>query len=69
VLKVREGETTWCKENAPSTDMKTQLKIISHCKNNQAHEDDSTVYFKSRDMGKTTDGRQAFGTIPSITSM
>jgi hypothetical protein len=57
VFEVREGETTWCKVTAPSTDMKTQHKIISHCKNNQALEDDSTVYFKSRFFGNTTDSR------------
>jgi len=42
MFEVKEGETKWCKETAPSTDMTTQHKIISHCKNNQAHEDDST---------------------------
>jgi hypothetical protein len=57
VFEVTEGETTWCKETAPSTDMKTQHKIISHCKNNQSHEDDSTVYFKSRCIGNTTESR------------
>ena len=56
VFVLRGGKTTGCKETAPSTVMKKQHKIVSHCKTNQSHEDDSTFYFKSRCIGNTTEG-------------